>query len=63
LIPKAKKGNCTLIVTRKTKDWGCPCDAKHKDNIVVYQGGETRGASLSSKSKGGKAILKSYGIV
>jgi hypothetical protein len=59
LIPDSQAGKRTLIVTRQIKAWKLP---KQNDNIVVYEGGHTRGASLSQNSSGGKAILKSYGI-
>ncbi|MBI4082468.1 MAG: hypothetical protein HY423_07645 [Candidatus Lambdaproteobacteria bacterium] len=59
LVPKANAGNLTLIVTRQSATWGIPPRTK---NLVVYSGGETRGASLSRKSQGGKAILRHYGI-
>jgi hypothetical protein len=62
LIPQAKKNKCTLIVTRQAEAWGFPSGCKENDNIVVYRGGETRGASLSPGSRGGKAILRHYGI-
>lgn len=57
LLPMARRGKVTLIVTRKTKEWGLP-----KAHVVTYKGGHTRGAHLSVGSKGGKAILKRYGI-
>jgi hypothetical protein len=47
-----------LILTRQEKAWGL---APHK-NIVIYRGGETRGASLGPNTSGGKAILTRYGI-
>jgi hypothetical protein len=62
LIPKAEAGKCTLIVTRRVKDWGFSRSVKKSENIVIYRGGETRGASLGPKSSGGKAILRHYGI-
>lgn len=58
--PKARIGKRTLIVTRKEKEWSLP-SGKNND-IVIYTGGHTRGASLSSISRGGKAILRRYGI-
>ncbi len=59
LIPEARIGKRTLIVTRQAKSWNLPETNK---NIVIYKGGHTRGASLSQNSSGGKAILDSYGI-
>ena len=59
LVPDASAGRRTLIVTRQAKAWGLrPVTGK----VVVYEGGETRGASLSPNSRGGKAILRRYGI-
>jgi hypothetical protein len=29
-------------------------------NVVLYENGETRSASMSIRSRGGKAILKRY---
>jgi hypothetical protein len=57
LLPKARRGKVTLIVTRKVKEWGLP-----KAHVVTYTGGHTRGAHMSVGSMGGKAILKRYGI-
>jgi hypothetical protein len=59
LIPAAKAGQRTLIVTRQARAWGF---ARITKNIIVYRGGATRGASLSPNSQGGKAILWHYGI-
>lgn len=59
LIPEADADKRTVIVTRQVKGWGVPT-AGH--NLVIYEGGHTRGASLSTNSAGGKAILRRYGI-
>lgn len=59
LVPAANAGKRTLIVTRQAEAWGLPSGTK---NVVIYKGGETRGASLSPNSRGGKAILRHYGI-
>jgi hypothetical protein len=59
LVPAANAHKCTLIVTRQAKTWGLPDGTK---NAIVYEGGHTRGASLSITSRGGQAILRSYGI-
>ncbi len=60
LVPAANAGERTLIVTRQAKSWAIPVDTK---NVVIYEGGATRGASLSPNSEGGKAILRRYGIL
>jgi len=57
LVPAARAGKKTIIITRQAKAWGLTGD---KENIVVYEGGHTRGASLSPRSAGGKAILRHY---
>jgi len=49
----------TIIVTRQVKSWELPGDTP---NLIIYEGGHTRGASLGSKSRGGQAILERYGI-
>lgn len=56
LVPAAHDGKKTIIVTRQAKAWGLTA----KKNIVIYEGGHTRGASLSPRSAGGKAILRHY---
>ena len=59
LLPDAKAGKRTVIVTRQVKNWGL---SRGLDNVVIYEGGHTRGASLSPNSAGGRAILERYGI-
>ncbi len=54
VLPKVKRGEATLIVTRKAALWQLP---KHP-GVVVYRGAEARAAHLSPKSKGGRAILR-----
>jgi hypothetical protein len=60
LVPKAEAGEKLIIATRRCADWGV--NELHYGNVIVYRGGHTRGASLSSKSDGGRAILRRYGI-
>jgi hypothetical protein len=60
LAPDANADRRTLIVTRQARAWGLPTDT---NNLEIYEGGHTRGASLSTKSKGGKAILQRLDIV
>jgi hypothetical protein len=57
LLPKARRGDAVIIVTRKVREWGVG-----GKNVILYEDGETRGASMSPRSKGGVAILKRYGI-
>lgn len=49
----------TLIVTRRVRDWGLPQQA----NIVSYDPGQARGASLSANSTGGQASLRAFGVL
>jgi hypothetical protein len=59
LIADADAGKRTLIVTRQAKAWGVH---PTMSNVIVYEGGHTRGAHLTPNSDGGQAILKRYGI-
>jgi hypothetical protein len=59
LIPEASAGGRTVIVTRQAKAWGVKST---NANIVIYEGGHTRGASLSPNSSGGRAILERFEI-
>lgn len=54
----AAAGDRTIVVTRKSRQWDLPTAS----NVVTYTGGQARGASLSPRSDGGRAILKAYGI-
>jgi hypothetical protein len=53
LLPRAKSGDCLLVVTRSVEHWELPA---HK-NVVAYTRTEARSAHLSAKSRGGSAIL------
>lgn len=53
VIPKAERGEATVIVTRKVQLWNIP----PSERVIVYSGGESRGAHLGPKTRGGKAIL------
>ena len=55
----SSNGDKTFILTRARAQWALP---KGTENLVVYEGSLTRGASLGSNSSGGQAILKHYGI-
>lgn len=48
----------TIVVTRAVKDW----DLGDGPNIITYNGGQARVASLGPNSCGGRAILKCYGL-
>ena len=54
LVPRAKKGDCLVVVTRGSKLW----NIKESENIIIYKRAETRSASLGENSRGGNAILK-----
>jgi hypothetical protein len=57
LVPDAVRGGKTLIATRKTKEWDLP---QNKKCVIIYNGGQARGASLGPKTLGGAAILRRY---
>jgi len=54
LVPKARSGAVTIIVTRKGNEWDLPC---HK-NIVVYNSSESRAAHLTLNTSGGRKIAE-----
>jgi hypothetical protein len=54
LARRAADGDCTIIVTRKAREWGI----RNGPNILVYPPSESRSAHLSINTRGGKAILK-----
>ena len=58
LVKLANNGEAIIIVIRKANHW----DIKENKNIIVYDKNEARGASLSSESRGGKAILEKLNI-
>ncbi|TVP77629.1 MAG: hypothetical protein EA353_09935 [Puniceicoccaceae bacterium] len=55
LLPRAESGDCTLLITRKAKEWGIP---EKTPNVITYGRHEARGAHISKKTRGGIAILK-----
>ena len=57
VLPRARKGDLTLVVTRQANAWGITSEYDNGSDIIVYAGGETRAAHLSPGSRGGKAIL------
>jgi hypothetical protein len=52
LVPKARSGAATIIVTRKGSEWDLP----HHRNIVVYNSSESRAAHLTLNTSGGRKI-------
>lgn len=58
VIPKVQNDEAIIIATRKVEHWVLP---EHQ-NIVIYEGGETRSAHLTIKTRGGKAIAQRLGV-
>ena len=58
MLSDAHRNKRTLIVTRGSKEWEVTKEQEKPDQVVVYSGGQARGASLSLNSAGGKAICK-----
>ena len=54
VMPKVQRGDATVVATRKAKLWG----VEPAERVVVYEGGETRGAHLGPTTRGGGAILR-----
>lgn len=59
LVPRARKGEILIVVTRKIKEWGFKEIANENqcENICVYDKTQARSAHLSKNSKGGKRIV------
>lgn len=56
LLPRAKRGECLIIATRRIQDWGLEdCES---ECVINYAGAETRGAHLGPNTRGGKRILE-----
>ncbi len=55
LIEAANRGEKTIIITRRGDAWALPAGTQ---NLVVYEGGLTRGASLGLKTPGGRESLR-----
>lgn len=54
LLPRAKNGECLIIMARSAVRWGL----KPGRNILVYSGSEARAAFLTPQSRGGRAIVR-----
>lgn len=52
LVPRARSGEAVIVVARKRDRWGL----EQQDNVVVYEGSETRAAHLTPESR--SAILE-----
>jgi hypothetical protein len=59
LVPAAVAGKRTVIVIRQKVGWEV---TREYDNLIIYGKRERQGASLGRKSRGGKAILRRFGI-
>lgn len=53
------RDNVLILALRQISQWGLP----DRSNIIQYRGSESRGAYLSPKSRGGKAIAGHFGIL
>lgn len=60
LIKKASSGKAVVIAARKVAAWGLR--GTELKGVVPYPSALSRGSSLSSRTPGGKAILKRFGI-
>lgn len=54
VIPRCKRGECVVIVTRSSRFWDPP---KNIENLLIYDGQQARGAYLTESTEGGKAIM------
>lgn len=54
VVPRAQRGDCGIIVTRKANAWGL----ENAKNIVVYGAAQARSASLGLETEGGQLILE-----
>lgn len=54
VVPRAHTGKAVVVVARQGQVWDLP---RH-DNIIRYEGAESRAAHLTPKSRGGRAILE-----
>jgi hypothetical protein len=59
LVTAANRGEKTIIVTRQVSAWGLSPETR---NLIAYEGGLRRGASLGPTTPGGRAILARYGL-
>ena len=58
VLDRVSSGKAVAIITRKVKVWSLP----EMSGIITYSAGQARGASLSPKTAGGKAILNQFDI-
>ncbi len=57
---RVRAQDAIVIVTRQVKIWDqcLPGDLREEHGVIRYMGGETRGAGLSPKTRGGRAMLR-----
>jgi hypothetical protein len=53
LVPRARRGEVLIVVTRKSRCW----QLREDEHILVYDKQEARGAHLTPRSRGGARIL------
>lgn len=63
LVPRACRLSISLVVARKVVEWEAHLQGdKFRKSVICYRSGHARGASLGTRSAGGRAILKRFGI-
>ncbi len=63
VLEKVRNGNAIVIVVRQVRRWDEALGGSLQEGhgVIRYTQGEARGASLSPRTRGGKAILKYFG--
>jgi hypothetical protein len=61
LVPRVEANEILLISVRKCDGWGVR-QYRRLRNLIIYEGSHVRGASLTLKSAGGKAIVRHMGL-
>jgi hypothetical protein len=57
LIPRARKGEIGVVVARSSKLWGVD-DEMEGDDLIIYRGGECRGAFQTQRTRGGQLMRR-----
>jgi hypothetical protein len=60
LLERKSSGEVLVIAMRKAAAWGLA--GIERNDVILYAKGLARGASLGSRSPGGRAILERFGI-
>lgn len=58
LVPRARGRRILIVATRQVAGW----DVAKSDNVILYEGPETRAAHLTPRSRGGRSILEFLGV-